>query len=366
MYFETDNPLHGRTQHPTHPERSPGGSSGGEAALIAAHASPLGLGTDIGGSARVPAAFCGVVGFKPTEGVLPDASRGSFPIGARAIPSQVGVLGRSVEDVALGLAAASGGVLPPVDVSALRVGWYDHDGLFEPAPAARRAVREAAEALGRKGVRVEPWSPPDPSEAQALFYGLISADRLAGLRRALGDSPRDVRVKLLEDAALKPRPLVNLLLTLTGRAATREVVSLFGPYDTDTYWRRVERQLELRDRARKQLDGFDAILSPPVALPAVRHGATAELGVMGTYTTLYNVLGWPAGVVPFTQVRTGEESSRAPTKDPANVAARATEAGSAGLPIGVQVAAAPGNDHLALAVMAALGKDAAVRQPTTR
>lgn len=84
-YFESDNPLHGRTVNPWNAECSCGGSSGGEAALIAGCGSPLGLGTDIGGSARIPANWCGIAGFKPSAGRLPDVGTGSFSLGQTAI-----------------------------------------------------------------------------------------------------------------------------------------------------------------------------------------------------------------------------------------------------------------------------------------
>jgi Asp-tRNA(Asn)/Glu-tRNA(Gln) amidotransferase A subunit family amidase len=103
MYYESDNPLYGRTCNPWDTQRSPGGSSGGEAAIIAAGGSALGLGTDIGGSVRIPAHFCGIASLKPTAGRTPDMGRYSVPVGQRAVPSQVGVLARHVEDVALGL-----------------------------------------------------------------------------------------------------------------------------------------------------------------------------------------------------------------------------------------------------------------------
>jgi fatty acid amide hydrolase len=90
-YIESDNPLYGRTNNPWNLERSPGGSSGGQAAIIAAGGSPMGLATDIGGSIRVPATFCGIAGLKPTAGRTPDAGRFSEPLGERAIVSQVGV-----------------------------------------------------------------------------------------------------------------------------------------------------------------------------------------------------------------------------------------------------------------------------------
>ena len=103
FFIESDNPLYGRTNHPLSPDRSPGGSSGGQAALIAAGCVPLGLGSDIGGSVRQPAASCGIVGLKPTAGRLPDDGNLSMPRGQSLIQSQVGVHARSVRDVVLAL-----------------------------------------------------------------------------------------------------------------------------------------------------------------------------------------------------------------------------------------------------------------------
>ncbi|HKU36567.1 MAG TPA: amidase family protein [Polyangiales bacterium] len=113
-------------------------------------------------------------------------------------------------------------------------------------------------------------------------------------------------------------------------------------------------EFALRASTGAALCGADVVLSPPAALPAVRHGATLELGTMGTYTTAYNVLGCPAGVVPWTRVREGEESDRAPSRDRRDRAASESERGSAGLPIGVQIAAAPHCDHVVLGVLRAL------------
>jgi fatty acid amide hydrolase len=365
LYLESDNPLYGMSRNPWDPERTPGGSSGGQAAIVAAGGSSLGLANDLGGSVRVPAAFCGIAGFKPTAGRMPDLGRGSMSIGQQAIRSQVGVHGRHVADVVLGMQVASGGDDPiagvtplgdpgTVDVTTLRVGWFTDDGLFPATPAARRAVTEAADALARLGARVTEWRPPDPGRAEGLMYGLLGADRFAASRRILGNSPRDPRIKLLEDAARLPRTVVNLLLTVTGRHRMRAVMRQVGPYDTASYWRRVEALHDYRDQALAALGELDAILSPPVPLPAFRHGASSELGSMGVYAAIYNVLGWPAGVVPWTRVRAGEEGDRPASKDPCFLAAREAERGAAGLPIGVQVAARPWRDHVALAVMAAL------------
>src|SRR5436190_24113321 len=84
MYIESDNPVYGRTNNPWDPARSAGGSSGGQGAIIAAGGTPLGLGNDVGGSVRIPAAFCGIASLKPTPGRTPDAGRYSVPIRQRA------------------------------------------------------------------------------------------------------------------------------------------------------------------------------------------------------------------------------------------------------------------------------------------
>ena len=102
----------------------------------------------------------------------------------------------------------------------------------------------------------------------------------------------------------------------------------------------------------------DIILCPPCALPAFTHGASRDLVLGGGYTALYNLLGYPAGIVPITRVRPGEESERAASRDLVEQAARKVELGSADLPVGVQVVARPWRDHVALAAMHAIQRAA--------
>lgn len=366
-FVETDNPLHGRTHHPADPARSPGGSSGGEAALIAAFGSPLGLCTDIGGSTRVPAAFCGIAGIKPTAGRTPDRGRGSFPLGQRAIQSQVGLMAQKVRDLALALpiAAGSSDELPPlrdpgaVAIGGLRVGWFEDDGIFAPAAACRRAVREAAARLRQLGAEVVELAPPEPLRLFETFYRILSADRAVGLRRVLGSSPRAPQLAQIELAARAPAPLLFLLkamMRLSGRRKALAVIDQFGPYTVDRFFAACEAQAEHQATWRAALDAqrLDLVLSPAVGLPAVRHGASVELGLMGSYSCLYNVLGWPAGVVPVTRVRDDEQTATVRSSDVADQTARRSEEGSAGLPIAVQLAARPFREDLVLAAMAAV------------
>lgn len=111
---------------------------------------------------------------------------------------------------------------------------------------------------------------------------------------------------------------------------------------------------------------IDAILCPPCALPAYTHGASADLGQAGGYGLLYNLLGFPAGVVPFTRVRPEEEVGRSDSRDRVELAALAVERGSAGLPVGVQVVSRPWREHVALALMDALEASARERDDYPR
>ncbi|WP_437577183.1 amidase family protein [Sorangium sp. So ce887] len=108
---------------------------------------------------------------------------------------------------------------------------------------------------------------------------------------------------------------------------------------------------------------LDALLCPPYPLPAVPHGATVRLGPVHGHTLLFNLVGMPAGVVAWTRVRPGEESGRPPSRDRADQAARAAEQGSAGLPIGVQVAARLWREDVVLAVLGALEAGNPARVP---
>lgn len=374
MFVETDNPLYGRTNNPWNLERSPGGSSGGQAAIIAAGGVPMGLGTDIGGSIRIPATSCGIAGFKPTAGRCPDAGRYSVPIGEQAIVSQVGVLARSVSDIELGLEIINNGPNPgdlpaqplgnpaQVDLSKLRVGFYSDDGTFKVAPAVARAVKEAAQVLESQGAAVVPWSPPDVREAVDLFFGILSADGAKSFRQTLGSAKRDPRIADIIGAAGSSRRKIGLLvflLGLLGQPGTQALIKNYGYKDTWHYWQLVEAQMDYRQRFREALNRasggpLDLIICPAFALPALVHGASRDLVLAGGYTSLYNLLGYPTGIVPFTKVRPGEEVGRPASKDKMEQAAYRTELGSAGLPIGVQVVARPWQEHQALAAMRCL------------
>ena len=376
IYNETDNPVYGRTNNPYGRDRSCGGSSGGEAAIIAAHGSPLGLGSDIGGSLRTPSHACGIAAFKPTSGRLTneDARPGGFAHGQTAIVSQPGPMARRARDLALAMRvlAAPGqerfdpSIAPvpwrdpdEVDVASLRIAYYEDDGFFPAAPSVRRAVREAVARLAARGAHVERFTPPDVAGAMTTYFGILAADGARGAVRRLGAGARDRRVRGLLQLVSIPalaRPFARALATVALQRHLAHEIGSIRPSSADGFWSLVEAQADYRRRFVAELDrgGFDAIVCPPHALPALRHGSSSWLTSAGSYAMLYNLLGMPAGVVPVTTVDPDEQRYDAAPFDVALRAARAVVRGSAGLPLGVQVVARHWNDDVALAVMIAL------------
>jgi fatty acid amide hydrolase len=374
MYNEADNPVYGRTNNPWNPERAPGGSSGGCAAIIAAHGSPLSLGSDIGGSVRLPANACGIHSLKPTSARLTLRGHGVIFAGQEAVLAQPGPLARSVADLSLafGVLAAPGqesfdASIPPVPVrepqralpAGLRVAMFTDNGFFQPAPALSRAVREAADALRERGVVVDEWQPPDVGRAHRIFLGLLFGDGLAGARRSLKGSRLDWRIRIIAWSGAPPN-LFNRLsawpLALLGQKRIARDARSIGSISTKAYWRLVYERTIYRAAFIAALDagGYDAIICPADGLPALRHGSSLFLTNAMSYTTLFNLLGMPAGVVAATRVRAGEESDREPKLDMVERAARKVESESAGLPVGVQVAARHWREDIALDIMSAL------------
>jgi fatty acid amide hydrolase len=249
-----------------------------------------------------------------------------------------------------------------VAVTKLRIGVYSEDGVLASSPAVRRAVKEAANALANAGATIIEWKPPRISDAYHLSLAIFTADGGKLFKELLRRDPVHPSLKTMLALAGRSRPTLSLLRSLAWAFGQRSLANdlvAFGNTRTIDYWRLSERLARYRaefDRAVTNADGgaLDCILGPACALPAFRHGATAELGTAGAHTLLYNVLGYPAGIVPVTRVRENEESDRPATWDIVQLAATRTESGSAGLPIAVQIAARPWQDHIALAAMRAV------------
>src|SRR5579864_708506 len=189
LRVHTDSALHGLTRNPWNPQRTPGGSSGGEAAALATGMSPLGLGNDLGGSLRNPAHCCGIASIKPSTGAVPAATvipPEDYPISFQLMAVE-GVMARRVADVRAGFTAIAGQhPRDPLSVPAVFTDLAPGDRprvavLPEPPggsthPGVAAAVRRAADALADDGFEVTETAPPDYEQALELWGTILSAD----------------------------------------------------------------------------------------------------------------------------------------------------------------------------------------------
>jgi fatty acid amide hydrolase len=233
--------------------------------------------------------------------------------------------------------------------------WTD-DGFFPSSPAVRRAVLEAAEALRAQGVEVEPFKPPEVHLAMHLYFRLLSADGGLGSRRTVGGDALHPEVRQLIWQARIPRfvrPALSTVLSALGQQRKAKLLRHTGPTSTAEHWRMTaaRRRYILRFMAALDAGRFDAMLCPVHALPALTHGSFIHLLTAASPSMLTNLLGVPSGAVPVTTVRGGEESDRRVGHDQVDRAALAVEANSAGLPIGVQVAARHWREDVVLSLM---------------
>ena len=183
MGGESWNPLHGGTRNPYDLTRSPGASSSGEAAIIAAAGSPIGIGSDSGGSIRLPAHYCGIAALKPTTGWVPSTGAYGLAGGLLDPRSQVGPMARYVNDLALVLPLLVGpdGVdsavipMPPrrrrPKLHGMKVAWYADDGMVTASKATAAALQAAVHALQQAGCRITEARPPGLLEAREVTRG---------------------------------------------------------------------------------------------------------------------------------------------------------------------------------------------------
>jgi fatty acid amide hydrolase len=349
MYLhETDNPVWGLTRHPLDESRGPGGSSGGDAALVAAGVVPLGIGNDLAGSLRQPANACGIAAIMPRTAALGEGGGFDTLPGLKAVRPRAGFLARTVDD--LGLAVAAIGAARPAAVPSAprRVAWWDDTGPIPPSPAVRRAVHEAVARLESHGLEVVRVTGDIAAEAAWLLLGIVAADGGDDVRRLFaGSRPTRGVGKLLAIASLprRWRPLVAAVLRLTGNRSEAEGVLRTGRRTPAELAGLMAARDALVARFSAAVVGCDAVVCPVSAVPALRQGSAARLVLAAVPCLLANLFDLPAGAVPVTTVRTEEERCRPWSLDPVLRAAAATDRDSAGLPVGVQVVGCPGRDE---------------------
>ncbi len=316
MGSSTENSAYGPTRNPIDPSRVPGGSSGGSAAAVAAGITSIALGSETGGSVRQPAAFCGVVGVKPTYGRV---SRYGLVAFASSL-DQVGVFGRTVDDAALAFQVIAAhdprdatSATAPVDD--YRVGDGDLTGLVvgKPAeyfpesldPAVRDRSERALDALRSRGATIRDVSMPHTELAIPVYYIVAPAEASSNLARFDG-----VRYGLRV-----PQPQLRDMYEATrsqgfGPEVTRRI--LLGTYVLsagyyDAYYRQAQRVRSLiaADFANVFSSGVDVLFTPTTPTPAFPFGAKSdpyEMYLSDIFTVTANLAGVPAMSLPIGRV----------------------------------------------------------------
>jgi len=296
--YETDNSITGRTNNPWDVERTPGGSSGGEAAAIAAFCSPGGVASDGGGSIRMPAHFCGIAGLKPTPGRI--SGTGHFPsLGyPLGLMTAAGPMARSAEDLRLLFSVMAGydsedPFSAPVPlrepgIAKPRIGVWEQFYGVPADPEIRAAVRTAAALLEGLGFPVEEFEPRGLERAPNVWAFLFNQWPAAETRKLVEGREREAHWTLLE--------------TLSPKAPSGEEVLI---------------QLARRDRLRaallREMAGTGVLVMPPCGITAFRHGERKwEIGgkTIGLFQAMMpaviaNVLGLPSVTVPIARSRDG-------------------------------------------------------------
>jgi len=326
MGYESENPVYGRTRNPWNLATTPGGSSGGEAAAIATGCSAGGIGSDGGGSIRVPAHFTGICGFKPTPGRWPATGHQPECLGPFSLIAAVGPMARTVADLQLFDDAASGwDAGDPMAVltdgtrqkpAHLQAVFFEDDGVVPVTVDTRAAVRRAARAAADAGFTVEEFRPPALADAVAVWEEFFAETALVALHEEFDGAERKLPIlrAYLQDSAIRD----------SASSAARLIDA----------WVARDR---LRAAFQAQLGPHRVLVCPVAAVPAFGHGERAwEIGGRRVtyleamrYSQWFNALGAPAVVVPVGR-------------------------SAGGLPVGVQVAGRPFDDALVLHVAAAI------------
>jgi amidase len=322
----TFNPVFGTTLNPVDPSRSAGGSSGGAACALRAAMVPLADGSDMGGSLRNPASFCGVVGLRPSLGRVPSWPTDNF----WETTSVSGPLARNVDDLSLLLSVIAGpdprvptalgepgssfGDVRPADLGGLRVALSaDLGGLLEVDPEVRRVVDEAGVVLSSAGAAVES-SYPDLREADDTFRTLRAWSFQAGFRDLLDAHPDDIKPSLADN--------IRAGESLTGADVARAF----------------QQRTTLADRMRRFFESYDVLVLPTSQVPPFPADQEYPAEINGQAMSTY--LDWMRSAYVITV-----------TGCPA-ISVPAGETGD-GLPVGVQVVAPFGADRRLLEVAAA-------------
>uniref|UniRef100_A0A9R1SFE3 Fatty-acid amide hydrolase 1 n=2 Tax=Cyprinus carpio TaxID=7962 RepID=A0A9R1SFE3_CYPCA len=358
LNYDCSNPIYGQTLNPCNLQKSPGGSSGGEGALIGGGGSFLGIGTDIAGSIRIPASFCGICGFKPTAKRISARGISSCIKGQNSVLPSLGPLARDVESLALCMQAllcqdmfSLDPTVPPIPFNQevyessepLRIGYYENDGYLQPSPSMARAFRETKDLLERAGHTLVPFQ---PLRLYHVFHELtlrgVMADGGRTFISQLKPSPIDPCIRNQDMILSTPGFIMRLIsFVLKSVAELWRIHANIEGYIQEVIaeWRRLN---------------VDVLLCPMLG-PAYNFTYCGRLNSALSYTSLYNLLNFPAGVVPVSAVTEEDEAQLSQYTgvhgDMWDKLFVKAVKGGVGLPVTVQCVSLPWQDEMCLRFM---------------
>ncbi len=319
LMYETNNLVYGQTNNPYDLLCSPGGSSGGAAAIIAANGSPFDIGSDYGGSLRYPSHCCGITTIKPTSGRVPRTGH-ILPFGG-VLDSfqQMGPMAKYVGDLEFILPLISGpdwidpsivpmplGFSEDVNLSKLKFVFHTDNGIIPASSKTSQIIHNIASMLNNSGIQIDEIRPKGIEESFKIMMKLLSADGGASIRR------------LLQESNTKEHSIPWL--------------GLGKPLDAIAFDSLIMEWFRFKSVMTSFFKNYDVILSPVNAYPALSHGSIQDDLKAFSYTMTYNLTGWPVAVI-----RGGTSPE--------------------GLPIGLQIITHPWREDIALAVARYIEKE---------
>ncbi|VDK75438.1 unnamed protein product, partial [Onchocerca ochengi] len=378
LSFTCCSSLYGVTSNPHLNSRTPGGSSGGECALFIAGGSAFGIGSDLAGSLRIPASFCGAVTLKPTEGRLKVKYVRSGFFGKNRLSLSYGFFTKTVDEQIFLLKILLKSVeyhelvchqpLFPLDENKLtvassqrlRIGYFVEDGFLKPVPACSRVVVQTVEKLKAAGHEMVLFKLPEPEKAASLFFRRLMPNGRKELLQLYSNEIIPPSFRVLIFYLKLPDFMCNIISYILSFISTPLSISC-GSFVKNLKELRITQRMidEYIEKFVREWEAFelDALICPAFTVPAVPHDYPNRLAICAFSTGLFNLLDFPAGVVPTGTVNPdddkllADEASWRAGNDLALKTLRKAARNSAGLPVAVQVVTLPLKEEKCLSVM---------------
>ena len=365
MWFECCNNIYGRGLNPWNRLRTTGGSSGGECGLIACRASPLGIGSDIGGSIRTPCSFCGVYGLKPTpQRMTTKGMKNSMPFNIQPLDQQIftccGPIGKCVKDLVLVMQTIWSDqlfkldkTLPPLkfDISAyqnqekrLKIGYILDLPYFDSADCIKNSIKKCLSELGKKHEIVE-FEIPHAKEIIDLYLRACNANGNKFIEMSLqGETPnKSYNFQLFSNRFPMIKKVLLQILRLFAHKRVADFIEVPRTFSPAEYIENSQRMQDLSENLTKYWENneIDVVICPAFGVAAPQHEKGIDVLGAFVYSAIWNVVGYPAGVVPV---------------DTATIWAKKVMENSSGIPYALQIVGLPYKDELVLGVMRQIEK----------